>query len=436
MVQAPDARGEFQDVGPLTHSTRLALINQNYQATYEADPTPSLSLQVSGHWFSGAPTAAEKLDVGRNDYTLVRSLGVDGYGFGAEGRWSSSPWLNLTFGLDMVAEHHLVQTFDQQLSLDVLLPDGSVLRSAGTLVPGPGHGARRVFENEGAFLQGLLTFSQDWSAVVGARVDRHNVYGVNPSARAGLVYAPAARPLSVKILYGSSFKAPSAVQLYTQPINVRDLQGNPALRPQTAQTFELAGGWGLGERGELSLNAFVTTVNGRVEFVQKGLYLQAQNIGAEWVVGGELDCRFMIARPLHLRISAGVARTVARDTAVLLGAAQSENPLFPAVQLHALADYAVPVGGLRASVEVSYIGPRGASQSNTLLKGEPYDLPAYVYAAASLSTSARKLFGERTTRAALRVNNVFNQSWTEPGFGGIDVPSQGLTVMLTVVQSL
>jgi hypothetical protein len=65
-----------------------------------------------------------------------------------------------------------------------------------------------------------------------------------------------------------------------------------------------------------------------------------------------------------------------------------------------------------------------------------YELPGYVYTAVTLSTAARKIFWDRNTNLALRVSNVINYSWTEPGFGGIDVPSQGITAMLTVVQSL
>src|SRR5205823_11489754 len=101
------------------------------------------------------------------------------------------------------------------------------------------------------------------------------IYGNNLSSRAGIVYAPASRPLSVKLLYGSSFKAPSAVQLYTQPMATLDIEGNPKLKAQKASTFELAVDEGLSrERGEVSVDIFFTTVDGRVEFIQQGTFLQ------------------------------------------------------------------------------------------------------------------------------------------------------------------
>src|SRR5262249_44833136 len=147
------------------------------------------------------------------------------------------------------------------------------------------HGAQKTFVNGGMYGQGVLTIKTDWTLLAGLRLDDHNIYGANVSARAGAVYAPIAHPLSVKLLYGSSFKAPSAEQLYTQPITIGGLQGNPGLQAQTAHTIELAGGYKLPrERGELSLNIFATDVLGRVEFLPAGNFVEAENIQDEWVL--------------------------------------------------------------------------------------------------------------------------------------------------------
>src|SRR5207302_510882 len=89
---------------------------------------------------------------------------------------------------------------------------------------------------------------------------------------------------------GSSFKAPSAEQLYSTPIGFGGLLGNPSLHAQTAHTIEAAGAYKLPkERGELSVNVFATDLLGRVEFLPTGNFIEAQNIADEWVVGGELD---------------------------------------------------------------------------------------------------------------------------------------------------
>ena len=438
-IQNLDSVGEFLDYGTLYHGTRISLLNQNYRATWDVSPTDALSLQVSGHYFTGAPTADERLHAGRTDYLLLRRTGVDGWGLSAEGNLAVTDSLNFTVGSDMVQERHLLQSFDQLLTEDVRSLDGSVLREAGTVIPGEGSGARSTFRNIGAYAQGILTFGAGWSATAGARADFHNIYGVNPSTRLGLVHAPDDSPLSLKALYGSSFKAPSALQLYTQPMGLGDIQGNEALKAQTANTIELAAGYALpNELGEVTVNVFVNLIEGRVEFLQNGSYfLQAVNLPFERIVGGELDARFRISQPFQLRFSAAVARTITHDTgSYLIGLPEVVNPLFPAYQLHLTGDYRLPWAGLRLSGEVSYIGPRASSQSNAVVKTEAYELPAYVYTAAAISTSGRRIFGDRETSISFRVSNLLDTRFVEPGFSGVDVPALGRSAVLTIVQAL
>jgi iron complex outermembrane receptor protein len=437
-LQLLDSRGEWQPTGALTHVTRITQLNQNYRLAYESQLHERFNLYVSGHYFNAAPTDKEKLDIGRTDYLMLRSVAAQGGGFTVEGRVKAHRTLTLVVGADFVGENHTLETYDQKLIQPVLASDGSVLRTAGTIIPGESHGAQKTFLNFGVYAQGVLTIKSDWTAVAGLRLDEHNIYGSNVSARAGGVYAPAAHPVSVKLLYGSSFKAPSAEQLYTQPIGIGGLKGNEALKAQTAHTIELAGAYKLPrERGEVSVNVFATDVLGRVEFLPFGNFIEAQNIQDEWVVGGELDGRFVIARPVRLRFSAGIARTVSRSAgAALLGKPDVENPLFPTYQFHLIGDYALPWWALKLSAEVSYIGPRPASFSNALIRGSSYDLDGYVYTALSLSTAGRIIIPKRETSLALRVSNVVNWIWTEPGFGGVDVPAQGVTAFLTIIQAL
>lgn len=320
---------------------------------------------------------------------------------------------------------------------DVLAPDGTLIRRAGTRSPGEGYGVRHQFDNVGAYTQGLLTLGKDWGGVIGARLDRHSIYGVNVSARGGLVYAPESRPLSLKLLAASSYKAPSAEQLYSNPMVLQDINGNPLLKPQKGYSLELAATYGFSGTAELSLNVFAETVVDRVEFVQHGLFLQAENIFTEWVVGGEAEARVKVARPLQVRLAAGVARTVSKTTGPMLASApEVYNPLFPAYQVHLAGDYLLPWWGLRATLEASYVGPRTASQSNALIQGQSYELPGYALVGAAVALPARSLIGDRPTSLTLRLNDVLSTHTSEPGFGGIDVPQPGLTAWLTIVQAL
>lgn len=437
-VQNLDTAGEFQDFGTLYHGTRISLLNQNYRLSWEATPHERVSLQLTGHYFSGTPTRDEHFHVGRADSLLLRRVGADGFGFTAEGRVRATDWLNVTVGGDLVKETHLLQHYDSLLTADLMASDGSTLRPKGTITPLQAPLPPREFLNLAAYAQAIVTLGTSWSATVGGRLDSHTLYGLNPNGRLGLVYAPDDSPLSLKLLYGSSFKAPSAVQLFTQPMGLGDIQGNSQLKSQWAHTVELSAGYALpGDRGELLANLFGTDVLGRVEFVQNGLFLQAINLPFERVVGGELSARVKIIQPLQVKLSAGIARTIARETGgVLVGLPEVTNPLFPTVQVHLLADYRLPWAGLRLSAEGSFISARSASQPNAVANGAAYVLPAYFNTAAALSTAGQKWFGDRETSASLRVSNLLGTQWVDPGYAGIDVPTQGRTVMLSIVQSL
>jgi iron complex outermembrane receptor protein len=437
-VQNLDSGGEFLDTGPLTHGTRVSLVNQNYRLSLSAQPTQAVSIRVSAHYLSASPAPQERFDIGEPGYVLLRSAGVDGFGAAGEVQIKASKHLTLITGVDFVDEAYLLQTFDRLTTQNLYAADGTtVLRSVGTIVPGENHGAHQTFTNVGAFVQGLINWNGDWSTVLGARVDYHSLYHLNPSFRLGLVYAPASRPLSLKFLYGSSFKAPSAEQLYTQPMRFLDVEGNPNLTSQTAHTVELAAGFAFASgRGEVTLNVFGTEILNRVEYLQRAFFLQAQNISNALVVGGELDARFAFTKAVSARLSAGVAKTVSETYAFSTTSTAVTNALFPVAQVHLSADWAIPWQGLHLAGELSYIAPRSASQSNSVLAGKPYELPGYAFASAVVSTSARKIFGSRETSVAVRVSNLFNSGYSDSGFGGVDVPAQGVTATLTVIQSL
>jgi outer membrane receptor for ferrienterochelin and colicins len=436
-IQRLDAGGEFQDFSALTHGTRLSTMNQNYRLRYEYTSTGGTRVRLSVHGFQAGPTSDERLDIGRPELVLIRNVGARGVGTAAETQLTGSH-LTVTAGVDAVLEQHRLQTFSELYRQPVFNADGSVRIKIGTVVPLGAPSAELSLRNLGAFGQALLSLSDSWKLTGGGRLDVHSVYQPQPSIRAGLVYAPSTSHVSLKLLYGSSFKAPSVEQLHTQPMKTLDIQGNVNLAPQTAHTLELYSGFGLpGESGELSANLFGTDVAKRVEYEQIGRFQTAVNLGRELVIGGELEIRLRPLKPLGLRISSGVARTVAKEggSAIPLGVPQVQNSMFPVVQGHFIVDWRLPWNSHLAT-EASYIGPRTSSQSNALIQGEPYQLPAYIFVGLSLSTTHRTLFGDRETSLSVRVNNVLDRRWSEPGFGGIEVPSAGVNASLTFVQQL
>jgi outer membrane receptor protein involved in Fe transport len=433
--QRLDSHGEYQYFGPLDHRTRVTALNQNYRLTYDLVPSDSVTLTLSAHHFFAAPTEAARLGIGRDDYLMLPALEASGDGASAEIRFTPYRILTLTADADVLFEDSTTETYDQKLLQPVLAPDGSVLRAAGTITPGEGHGEIRDFRNLGAMLQAMVTPTERWTGIAGLRLDDHNIYGVQLSARGGLVHSYKA--VSIKLLYGSSFKAPSAEQLYARPIAFGGVLGNPNLKAQTAQSVELALGlmWP-NDLGDLQVNGFVTNLQGRVEFLPTGSYVIANNIQNERLVGGELVSHLVPWKRLRWSVLGSVARTVSRSGSAegLLGKPDVSNPLFPRYQIGTIVDGSLPWARLHLSTELAYVGPRPASFSNSVLEGRAYNLAPYVYSAASVSMAGPLILPERSTRVALRVTDLLDQRWSEPGFGGIDVPTQGITAILTIAQ--
>jgi outer membrane receptor for ferrienterochelin and colicins len=435
-VQRLDSHGEFQAFGPLDPRTRTTAINQNFRLTYDVAPLPTLSLAVSADHFDSRPTADARVGLGRSDYLMIPSLAASGWNLTAEGHFTPHRALTLTAGGDFLAEDSNTETYDQLLLAPVTAPDGSVLRTTGTIIPGEKHGAETEFQNLGAFVQGLVTPTDEWSAIAGLRLDHHNIYGAHLSARAGIIHAH--RALSVKLLYGSSFKAPSPQQLYAHPVTFGGVLGNPEMRAQTAHSAELAVGVRLPrDIGNVEANGFVTKVLGRVEFLPTGSFVIANNTQDEWLVGGELTCHLLPVKHLRATLLASTARTVSRSGVIegLLGKPTVTNPLFPPYQAGTIVDYAAPWAGLHLSAELSYVGPRSTSFSNALQRGTSYNASSYLFTALSASVTGPFILRDRETRLALRVSDALDQRWTEPGFGGVDVPTLGRTTFLTLLQA-
>jgi iron complex outermembrane receptor protein len=253
------------------------------------------------------------------------------------------------------------------------------------------------------------------------------------------VWAPEESVFHGKLLYGSSFKAPTAEQLYTAPLKDFDVRGNEDLGPQNAQTGEVVAGFDLGQWGSVILNGFVTLVDGKVEYIQRGLWLTAENAGNEVFAGAELDASVTPTERLGVRVGLGVSASLWSEKSehdVVISAFELEQPLYPTYQAHCALEWRIPVVEVWVSPEISVVGARTASQSNALETNEAYTLPAYVYTAVAVSSPNLHLLGDRETRLTARLRDVLDDGHADPGFAGLDVPTRGFDAWLMLQQEL
>ncbi len=84
------------------------------------------------------------------------------------------------------------------------------------------------------------------------------------------------------------------------------------------------------------------------------------------------------------------------------------------------------------------MGERPATFGNTLFNSnQAYRLPALVTVDGTLLTNDFHPLGPRVaTRFSFTARNIFDRRYSEPGFGGFDVPIQGRTLLFGLQQWL
>lgn len=436
-LQRLDVAGEFHDFKPLTHQTRVALRNRTLRVSWKSDLLDAVTVKARATWFDSEPTENDQVGLGRDDKVLLRNVGTQGQGAGLEAS-SQVGRVQAILGVDYVHENHVLQAYDELLLVDVFDPEGQKLRDAGTVVPGRGHGATETLNNLGVFAQTIVEITEALSATAGIRLDEHNIYARAVSPRLAVVLAPTEEQWFAKLLYGTSFKTPSAEQLYTQSMGPFDILGNEDLEAQFARTVELAAGYGSDHYGEVQANVFFTQVLGLVEYLQHDLNLQAENAVDEDVAGAEVEGRLHPTPWFTTKVGIGVAgltRQQLDEEQFALFALDELPPSFPSYQAHVLAEFRIPSPDIRIAPEVSFVGARSASQSNTVQAFGTYELPAYILVSASAAAPNLDLIPGYPTGVSLRVSNLLDAELSEPGFNGIDYPVIGRVGWLTLNQS-
>jgi len=133
----------------------------------------------------------------------------------------------------------------------------------------------------------------DWSALAGARLEDNEQFGDHWTANLG-VSRKLAGGLRFILTWGTAFRAPTFDELYFPGF------GNPNLKPETSQSWET--GLDGGEDAlHWSLHAYQTTIDEEISIDPltflpvninksriRGVELQGDWHGADWVVGGQL----------------------------------------------------------------------------------------------------------------------------------------------------
>lgn len=146
------------------------------------------------------------------------------------------------------------------------------------------------------FVQDEWKFAPDWELTLGLRYDYYSDFGDTTNPRLALVWETR-QDLTTKLLYGRAFRAPSLAEMRNRnnPVAI----GNPALKPETIDTVELAFDYRPTDRLRLGLNLFQYWWNDQIRFTfvpdLKGDTLAASNTGKQTGHGLELEADWRLA---------------------------------------------------------------------------------------------------------------------------------------------
>jgi len=172
-------------------------------------------------------------------------------------------------------------------SVNAILGEHQLLQAGAEWTTDRYRGFNRLADDRGhqmntasAFAQDKISFSNRVTATAGLRFDHNSIFGNAVSPKAG-VNVRIADQFRARFSYGRGFRAPDLGQLYFRflnPTNFYQVIGNPNLRPEKANSFQLGGEYNSrSRRARLSVNVFYNDVENLIDSVSLGfIATQAQ----------------------------------------------------------------------------------------------------------------------------------------------------------------
>lgn len=472
--QYNDRFGEFQDFSLLSHRNRLAYHNGYVRVIHDLGIGSKLSLKGSVALAGGVPAGAERLhDTYTPNLSYEREFGYWAVDTLLEAAYRISQQVNLRVGFDYTYDREDLLAYRQYNSStgkSILGndPGSETFANVGLYAHGswePLKGLGLTVGVRGDYNSAIACSSPEWSCF-GSRSDKQ-VDRISSSdgestvkdrglfqlsSRAAAVYSFPFWGLYSKAIYGSSFKPPSPFQLYHEPNSVvGSSAGDPALKPQTADTFEFLLGWNGGKRVNLQLSGtlFYTSARDLVVLLKEKTTARSRNADVD-TAGLELSARanwqnrlsgyfnlsylFYGRTQLKRRSSEGQFEW---ETSVF----NVDLPIavYPSLLANLGLNVHVPEWFLNTNVALHFVGPRWASITNNQLYDaldleSSYELDPYLIVDLTLSSSGLKLLGQRETVFALSVRGAPGSA-VDPGFGGVDIPSLAPSVHLSASQA-
>jgi outer membrane receptor for ferrienterochelin and colicins len=464
-----DRFAEFQEYSLLTHKNRIQFYNSYVRLFYELAEDEGLSLRASVAFSFGEPLSGEKLvDNLTPSITKLRDYGYKAIDLTLEGKYAFAENNQLTLGVDY--------SIDMENLID--LTARNEMTNLGTTGRDFGD---ETFSNLGVYVQWFFHPITNLGITLGTRMDYSSVTGCDEGAwncfgsqddkiitfgnssdtqtvtgrglmqlsnRFAAVYELPSWNVYTKIIYGNSFKPPSPYQLYHDPVSISwSTQGDPGLKPQTADSYELLIGYKSDFGLHVTLDYYFTLVKNMVVLLKESSLIRNRNADAT-STGVELNAQyaktfftgyFNFSYLLYGKLSPK-KRSAESDSAWEFSSLNVTTRLgrYPDFLINLGLNFSFPESHLNLNVEAHIIGNSPASIHNNQLYNalnlnDSYELDPYVIFNITVSTIGLKFINEKETVFSLSFKGVPG-GYVQPGTGGIDIPASGVQAHFSLSQ--
>ncbi|HET6225555.1 MAG TPA: TonB-dependent receptor [Bacteroidia bacterium] len=264
-----------------------------------------------------------------------------------------------------------------------------------------------IQNNIGAYLQYVLntTLLNKTNFTIGARYDYNTAYGKTMNPRVGIINQPN-DAITLKILYGTAYRAPTNFELYTATTGVRI--SNLDLKPEKIQTYEANIIYAPLKILSVQLNVFHNQLNNVIiHDVPVGLGLtQNQNSGTATISGLEAKADLAFSRQCTTFLNFTYQEGTQFD-----GATTTQMPNI--AKLKGNVGITIHINNLFSiNIIENWVGIRSVALIN------PYGNVSEFFN-TNLTFSTSKFFKNRVS-ASISIRNLLNQTYYDPGIRAAD----------------
>lgn len=415
--QQLNADNPFADLNALRDSgySRIGLYNSFIRLEHRRYLAEGLSANFHLSYKKGAPLASDRVELGSEQFYYERNIAYQSYDLSFDLNWYRNEQSHWLFGADISNDEHDMETFNR------------VEKDNGLVTP-LSEPVSKSLGDQALYAQWLAGWGESLETIVGLRFDDNDVYHNKVSYRVGAVY-PLQDNHSIKLLVGSSYQAPSMELLYRQSVQRGDVIGNPSLRPQEANTLELVASGTLGENMRYNATLYHSKVDDLVVYRDDQNNLTAINAASADTEGLELDIGYD-SDNLSAYLNIGWQNIEMADSSLFVLENRPSGELFPKYTANLGLSYLF-ANGVRVSFDNRFNDERPASTNNVLAAEQFYNIDAFIDSTLTVQGSV-KWWQHKTLDVRFQVKDLWDHQYVQPGFGGIDIPTQGRRYLLSL----